>query len=64
MTGVQTCALPISLVEINSNRAQLEVSGNVEFSQLKDIAKQGIDFISIGALTKNINAIDLSMRII
>jgi nicotinate-nucleotide pyrophosphorylase (carboxylating) len=51
-------------VEINSNRAQLEVSGNVEFSQLKDIAKQGIDFISIGALTKNINAIDLSMRII
>jgi len=41
---------------------KLEVSGNMKLSSLKEYAKSGIDFISVGALTKHVNAIDLSMR--
>jgi nicotinate-nucleotide pyrophosphorylase (carboxylating) len=50
-------------VEINQSRAILEASGNVNLSTVRQIAETGIDRISIGALTKNIQAIDLSMRI-
>lgn len=40
----------------------LEVSGNVTLATLCSYAETGIDYISVGALTKNINALDLSMR--
>ncbi|MBC8519071.1 MAG: carboxylating nicotinate-nucleotide diphosphorylase [Gammaproteobacteria bacterium] len=50
-------------VSLNSGRALLEVSGNVSLEQLKDIADTGVDYISIGALTKHVHAIDLSMRL-
>lgn len=46
------------------DRAKLEVSGNVTAEQLKDYAATGVDFISSGALTKHVQAIDLSMRFI
>ena len=42
---------------------QLEASGNVTENQLRPIAATGVDFISIGALTKNCQALDLSMRL-
>lgn len=42
---------------------ELEVSGNVELSNIKDYAKTGVDFISVGAITKSIRAIDLSLLI-
>ncbi len=45
-------------------RAVLEASGNVDDATLKAIADTGIDCISSGALTKNIKAIDLSMRLV
>ncbi len=51
-------------VAINNKRTRLEVSGNVTLSNLRKIAETGVDFISLGTLTKNINAIDLSMRFI
>lgn len=44
------------------NSAQLEVSGNVTLETLHSYAETGIDFISVGALTKHITALDLSMR--
>lgn len=44
-------------------RAPLEVSGGVGLDRLRVIAETGVDFISIGALTKHVHAIDLSMRI-
>ncbi|CFR06781.1 carboxylating nicotinate-nucleotide diphosphorylase [Yersinia kristensenii] len=44
------------------NSAQLEVSGNVTLETLRSYAETGIDFISVGALTKHITALDLSMR--
>ncbi len=49
-------------VELVAGRAKLEVSGNVEIQHLPELAKTGVDFISTGAITKHIQAIDLSMR--
>lgn len=43
-------------------RPKLEVSGNVEIDRLRLIAKTGVDFVSVGALTKHVQALDLSMR--
>ncbi|MBV1875992.1 MAG: carboxylating nicotinate-nucleotide diphosphorylase [Cycloclasticus sp.] len=50
-------------VELNEGAAKLEASGNVNLSTIRDIAKTGVDFISVGALTKNVQAVDLSMRV-
>ena len=50
--------------EISPGKTKLEVSGNMTLSTLKDYAKSGVDFISVGALTKNLQAIDLSMRFV
>lgn len=44
------------------NKAKLEVSGNMTIETLREYAKAGVDFISSGALTKHVQAIDLSMR--
>ena len=49
-------------VEINNKRAVLEASGGIDLKNLHEIARTGVDRISIGALTKHIKAIDLSMR--
>jgi len=49
-------------VELNQGRAQLEVSGNVTERTLPEIALTGVDYISVGALTKHVRALDLSMR--
>lgn len=51
-------------VLMNQGTAKLEVSGNVEQGQLADIAATGVDYISSGALTKHVQAVDLSMRIV
>jgi len=56
-------ALLEKAVSINQGRAKLEASGNVNKDDLYAIAKTGVDYISIGALTKHIQAIDFSMRI-
>ncbi len=50
-------------VGITQGKALLEASGNVNHTTIADIANTGVDRISIGALTKHIQAIDLSMRI-
>ncbi|PKM12926.1 MAG: nicotinate-nucleotide diphosphorylase (carboxylating) [Gammaproteobacteria bacterium HGW-Gammaproteobacteria-3] len=50
-------------VKLNQGAVELEASGNIELATLKNVAATGVDFISIGALTKNIQAVDLSMRI-
>ena len=48
-------------VQLNNGRARLEVSGSVEKSNLATLAATGVDFISVGALTKNLHSIDFSM---
>jgi len=49
-------------VALSNNRAQLEVSGNVTEATLRTYAETGVDYISVGALTKHVRALDLSMR--
>ena len=49
-------------VALNQGRALLEVSGNVTETTLPLIAQTGVDYVSVGALTKHVRALDLSMR--
>ena len=49
-------------VKINAGRAALENSGNITLETIRQYAETGIDYISVGALTKNLRAMDLSMR--
>lgn len=49
-------------VKITGGRVKLEASGNVNFDTVRPIAETGVDYISIGGLTKDVRAIDLSMR--
>lgn len=50
-------------VQLTNGQAKLEVSGNITQAELAKIAAVGIDYISVGALTKHVRAIDLSMRV-
>ncbi len=56
--SVKNC---IESVKLNKNKALLEASGNINEKNILDYAKTGVDRISIGAITKNIKAIDFSM---
>ena len=49
-------------VAINQGQSKLEVSGNVSLEGLRQLAETGVDYISTGALTKHVRAVDLSMR--
>ena len=49
-------------VALAQGRTQLEVSGNVTDQTLREFAETGVDYISVGALTKHVTALDLSMR--
>ncbi len=50
-------------VAIADGRAKLEVSGNVSHNTIATYAETGVDYVSVGALTKHVQAIDLSMRL-
>ncbi len=52
----------VEAVKLTQHRAKLEASGGVSDDNLRAIAQTGVDFISIGSLTKHCRAIDLSMR--
>ncbi len=57
---------PATLVEavaITAGQAKLEASGGVDLDNIRTIAETGVDYISIGGLTKHVRAVDLSMRI-
>jgi nicotinate-nucleotide pyrophosphorylase (carboxylating) len=49
-------------VAITQGKAKLEASGGVNLETIRDIANTGVNFISVGAITKDVKAIDLSMR--
>jgi nicotinate-nucleotide pyrophosphorylase len=49
-------------VALAAGRVPLEVSGSVNLERVRAIAETGVDCISIGALTKHVRAVDLSMR--
>ena len=50
-------------VRLTAGRAQLEASGGINDSTLRVIAETGVDYISLGTLTKDVKAVDLSMRL-
>lgn len=50
-------------VRLTQGSIELEASGNISLQNIRNVAETGVDYISIGALTKNVSAIDLSMRI-
>ena len=51
-------------VRIVAGRARTEASGNMSIPRLKEVAATGVDFISVGALTHSVTALDISMNII
>lgn len=57
-------AMLCEAARINAGRAVLEASGNVTLETIREIAETGVDRISVGALTKDVKALDLSMRFI
>ncbi|MFT6987163.1 MAG: nicotinate-nucleotide pyrophosphorylase (carboxylating) [Psychromonas sp.] len=54
----------VAINNTNAHKADLEVSGNVNRKTILSYAQTGVDYISVGALTKHVQAIDLSMRFI
>ncbi len=51
-------------VTMNAGRSQLEASGGINLKTIRPIAETGVDRISVGALTKDVTAVDLSMRLV
>ncbi len=49
-------------VQLSAGLVELEASGNITLDNVRDIAATGVDFVSIGGLTKTVTAVDLSMR--
>ena len=52
----------IDAVKHVAGRCKLEASGNITIANLREVATTGVDYISMGVLTKDVKAIDLSMR--
>ena len=50
-------------VQLIAGRAKVEASGNITLERLRDVAATGVDYISIGALTHSVSAMDISQRI-
>ncbi|BCX82584.1 nicotinate-nucleotide pyrophosphorylase (carboxylating) [Methylomarinovum caldicuralii] len=50
-------------VRLNAGRALLEASGNIGLDNIREVALTGVDRISVGALTKHVRAVDLSLRL-
>ncbi len=58
-----TIPLMREAVEIVAGRVSLEISGNVDLTTIRAYAETEVDFISVGALTKHVHAVDLSLRL-
>lgn len=63
MLDNMTTGMMAEAVRIINGRAKVEASGNMTFDRLKEVAATGVDYISIGALTHSVMAMDISMNI-
>jgi len=61
LDNMDTAALRTAVAQ-TAGRAELEASGGIELAALRAVAETGVDFISVGAITKHVHAVDLSMR--
>ena len=64
MLDNMSCEEMAEAVKITAGRAKLEASGNVTEQTIADIAKTGVDIISLGALTHSVQAFDISMKMV
>lgn len=63
MLDNMSCDQMIKAVMLISDRAKIEASGNMTLSRVKEVALTGVDYISVGALTHSVTALDISMNI-
>lgn len=63
MLDNMSCDKMIKAVKLISDRAKIEASGNMTLSRVKEVALTGVDYISVGALTHSVTALDISMNI-
>ena len=49
-------------VKLNNHNKQLEASGNMTVERIKEVSKTGVDFISVGAITHSVKALDISLK--
>ena len=63
MLDNMNCEQMAKAVEITNGRAVLEASGNITLDNIRDVAKTGVDIISLGALTHSVKAFDISLKI-
>ncbi|MCL2259902.1 MAG: nicotinate-nucleotide diphosphorylase (carboxylating), partial [Fibromonadales bacterium] len=59
----QTMQEAVRIVKESGDPVELEASGNMTLERVREIANIGLDFISVGALTHSVKALDISMRI-
>lgn len=59
-----TMAEAVRIVQESGDRVELEASGNMNLERLREIAPIGVDYVSVGALTHSVKALDISMRIL
>ncbi|MEE3197110.1 MAG: nicotinate-nucleotide diphosphorylase (carboxylating), partial [Pseudomonadota bacterium] len=61
----EMCRQAVKLRNVaQGKQVQLEASGGIDLGNINQVAKTGVDYISVGAITKNARAIDISMRFI
>jgi nicotinate-nucleotide pyrophosphorylase (carboxylating) len=54
----------VKIIRSSGRRTKIEVSGNIELNHVKQIARTGVDFISVGALTHSAKALDFSLKVV
>jgi nicotinate-nucleotide pyrophosphorylase (carboxylating) len=64
MLDNMTSAMMKEAVGLIGNRTKIEASGNMTLKRIRKVAATGVDYISIGALTHSVKALDISLRII
>ena len=57
------CARAVERLKTHTRRVPLEASGGITFENVRAYAEAGVDFISVGALTHSVQAVDLSLRV-
>jgi nicotinate-nucleotide pyrophosphorylase (carboxylating) len=62
MLDNMSCDMMAECVKINHGKKHLEASGNMTLDRVKDVAKTGVDYISVGALTHSYDSLDVSLK--
>ena len=62
MLDNMTTELMAECVKLNNGKKQLEASGNMSVGRIKEVSKTGVDFISVGAITHSVKALDISLK--